>query len=176
MCKFYKKLIYIILFSLAAEVVLAEPAGNPAGHPALPPPPAPPLNGAPPANFPPPPPPPKDADHTFKYRGTRTYNEDIPLKINQTKCNCVEKDFVCLQIIFNNSINPRSVKAERILINNHPMPENFVRFAFNKKGDTIKIFMPMRDKTFKLKLLKIRSFDGSVMEPIEILVEVQDSK
>ena len=49
------------------------------------------------------------------------------------------------------------------------------RFAFNKKGDTVKIFLPMDSNTFKLKISKIRSFDGSEIDPVELLIEVQSN-
>lgn len=129
-------------------------------------------------DFPPPPPrpqkapPAKDSENTFKYRGSRIYNENLPLKILQTKCARKEDGNVFLEIIFNQSINPWSVKPYNLLINNKPLtPE--VRFAFSKKGDRIKVILPMKENSFKLKVLKIRSFGDAELEPLEMLVEVR---
>lgn len=121
-----------------------------------------------------PPPPPKDSDKSMKYRGNRTYTDNLPLRINQTECLRKDGEFVSLGILFNKSINPRSVRPGTILINNKPLPPH-TRFAFNKKGDTVKIFLPMNNNTFKLKIFKIRSFDGSEIDPVELLIEVQSN-
>ena len=131
-------------------------------------------------DFPPPPPrpqkapPAKDSENTFKYRGSRIYNENLPLKILQTKCARKEDGNVFLEIIFNQSINPRSMRPESILVNNLPVPK-FSKFSFNRKGDTIKILVPMNSNSFKLKINQISSFDGKEIEQVELLVEVQDS-
>lgn len=121
-----------------------------------------------------PPPPPKDSDKSMKYRGNRTYTDNLPLRINQTECLRKDGEFVSLGILFNKSINPRSVRPGTILINNKPLPPH-TSFAFNKKGDTVKIFLPMNSNTFKLKIFKIRSFDGSEIDPVELLIEVQSN-
>ncbi len=118
--------------------------------------------------------PPKDADSIIKYRGNRTYSENLPLKLIQTRATRTDNGFVSLELSFNQSINPRSVRMNSILINNNPLaPE--VRFAFNRKGNTIKVFFPMNYNSFKIKLLKIRSFNGNWIEPVEFLVEVERS-
>ena len=117
-------------------------------------------------------PPPKDSENTFKYRGSRIYNENLPLKILQAKCSRIEDGNVFLEIIFNQSINPWSVKPYNLLVNNKPMSPG-VRFAFSKKGDRIKVIMPMKENSFKLKVLNIRSFGDVEIEPLEFLVEVR---
>ena len=123
-------------------------------------------------NFKRPPRPPKDPDNIINYRGNRTYTENLPLKINYTSCERRSEDIVCLEIIFNQSINPRSLHYDCFLINNHPLPPG-TKFAFNKKGNTIKLMVPSNSNSFKLMIHKITSFDGSVIEPIEILAEVK---
>ena len=119
-----------------------------------------------------PPRPPRDPENIINYRGNRTYNENQPLKIIHTKCVCSEMNFVCLDIVFNQSINPRSVRHDTVLINNMPLPMG-TRFAFSKKGDTIKISFPVNDNTYKLKVQGVCSFGGAVIDPVEILVEVE---
>ena len=114
----------------------------------------------------------KDESRVFNYRGNRTYSENLPLKINQIKCTKVDNNMVCIEILFNQNINPRSVKHESLFIDNVLLPE-ICRFSFNKRGDTIKFIAPVRSQTFKLKVQNIRSFEGIVIEPVEMLVEVK---
>lgn len=118
-----------------------------------------------------PPPPPKNPDNIIHFHGNRTYSENLPLKINHIKCVRKDENCVCLDIYFNQMINPRSAKPDSILINNKPLAPG-LRFAFNKKGDTIKILIPISGNTFKVKVQKIKSFSEVVIEPVEILVEV----
>ena len=125
-----------------------------------------------PGKFPPPPPPPKDSDNIIKYRGNRTYTENLPLKIIQTKCIIKENEMACIEICFNQSINPRSVKPFSILINNTPLPA-YTKVLFSKKGDSFKVFCPVNTETFKLKVQKIKSFDDSEIEPVELLIKVE---
>ncbi len=120
------------------------------------------------------PPPPKDSDNIINYRGNRIYTDNLPLKINQTKCERKNANYVSLDIVFNQSINPRSVHHDSILINNSPLAPG-IRFAFNKKGDTIKIFLPINENTFKVKIHRVCSFDGNWIEPVEILAQVEES-
>lgn len=170
---------YILIFSLIFEGFLLFAQGAPQGGgmgpgpgPGGPESPGAPGPGKPgePGHFPPPPP--KDSEKIMKYRGNRTYTDNIPLRIIQTECTHVDDKLVSLSIMFNQSINPRSVRPGTILINNKPLPPH-TRFAFNKKGDTVKIMFPVNSNTFKLQVLKVRSFDGSEIEPVELLIEVQ---
>ena len=78
---------------------------------------------------------------------------------------------VCIEILFNQNINPRSFKKEAIFIDNNLLPE-FCRFSFNRRGDTVKFVAPVNSQTFKLKIQNVRSFSGNVIEPVEMLVEV----
>ena len=137
--------------------------------------------GNPPAGQPPaggkpsdrlPPPPPKDSDNIIKYRGNRTYSENLPLTIIQTRCTRKEGELVCIELLFNQNINPRSVKPDSILINNNPVLPP-VRLMFSKKGDSLKMLIPINSNSFKMKVCKIRSFEGTLIEPVEILVEVE---
>ncbi len=122
--------------------------------------------------FPPPPQFPKDPDNIIKYRGNRTYSENLPLKIIQTKCTKKEGKLVFIEIIFNQSINPRSIKPDSILINNTPLPP-FVRFLFNKKGTSVKMLVPLTINSFKMRICNIRSFNNTFIEPVELLIEVE---
>ena len=178
--------IHFLLFSFLMSVPVTASSATPdsEGFPPLPrdqelneedshtfeKPPAPPV--APDGTFKRPPRPPKDADNIINYRGNRTYTENLPLKINHTNCERKADDIVCVEIVFNQSINPRSLHHDCFLLNNHPLPFG-TRFTFNKKGNTIKLMVPSSVNSFKLMIQKISSFDGSEIEPIEILAEVK---
>ena len=155
--------IFIILF-LTAGWLYAQSASVPSK-------PSPPL--PPPSHEHPEPPrlPPKDESKILNYRGNRTYNENLPLKVNQVKCTRFDDKTVCIEIVFNQNINPRSFKRESFFIDNNPLPE-FCRFSFNHRGDAIKFAAPINSQTFKLKIHNVSSFSGNVIEPVEMLVEV----
>lgn len=162
MSKFAKKLMCILIISLTAGVAFAEP-------------PAPPPGGGPGQMPPPPPPPPKDSENTMKYRGSRTYAENLPLKIKQVKCEKAESDSVILEIYFNQSINPRTVKNQNIYLNDEQLSSD-IKIVFNKKGDTIKLQIPMNKDAFTIKLTKVRSYDGTLITAADSQVEVQISE
>ena len=128
-------------------------------------------NGTPDEEFKRPPMPPKDSDNIINYRGTRTYSENLPLKISNIKSERKADDIVCVVIIFNQSIDPRSLDHDSFFINNQALPFG-TRFTFNRKGNTIKIMVPVSENSFKLKIQNINSYDGSLLEPVEILTEV----
>ena len=113
-----------------------------------------------------------DSDNIIHYRGNRTYTENLPLKINQIICVRVDGDLVSIEVIFNQSINPRTVRPDSFFINNIPLPPG-TRFTFNRRGTTIKILFPISGTSFKFKLRNICSFDGSSIEPVELLVEIK---
>lgn len=115
--------------------------------------------------------PPKDSDNIIHYRGNRAYAEELPLEIIHTRCERKAEDAVSLVIFFNQSINPRSLKPDTFLLNNKPLPFA-VRFNFNKKGNSIRMLLPSKEDTFKLKVQNISSFDGKMIEPVELLIEV----
>ena len=114
---------------------------------------------------------PKDESRIFNYRGNRAYSENLPLKIYQVKCTRFDINTVCVEIVFNQNINPRSFKTGSFFIDNNLLPE-CCKFSFNRKGDTIKFVAPVNSQTFKLKIQNVRSFNGNVIDPIELLVEV----
>ena len=167
MSKFSKKLLISFLIPLFAVSVFAEPGGtSPGGGMGIP-------DGGPGQMPPPPPPlPPKDPENTFKYRGTRAYAENQPLEIKLVKCIKTENNEVILEVSFNQSINPKSIKNQNVYINDERLLED-IKIVFNKKGDTIKIQIPMVGEAFKLRLSKVRSFNGSMMGTMETWVKVQ---
>ncbi len=176
--KFFKRQLLILLFSLLMAGLFAAPAAPAAGASAPAagnPPPAPgpgPGNGAPPPRPPRPlPPSPKDPDNMLYYRGNRTAQEDLPLTVNQVKISRVGPSVVDVEIAFNQSINPRSVKPSRITIDGNEVPQN-VRFCFNKKGDTVKFMLTSEKDSLELGIKGIRAFNGTVMKAALIDVQV----
>ena len=98
------------------------------------------------------PPPPKDPDNIIHYRGNRAYAENSPLEIIHTHCE-------------------RKAEADSFFFNNRPLPFG-TRFNFNKKGNSVRMLLPLNEATFKLKVQNISSFDGKMIEPVELLIEV----
>ena len=165
---------FVLFFSVLLGFSLLYAQGMPGGGASgggNPPAGRPPAGSEPHGNFPPPPHP-KDSENIIKYRGSRTYSENLPLKIIQTKCTRKEGELVCIEIFFNQSINPRSVKPGSILINNNPVLPP-ARPMFSKKGDSLKLLIPINGNSFKMRVSKIRSFENTLIEPIELLVEVE---
>ncbi len=154
----------------------AAPAAGASAPAAGNPPPAPgpgPGNGAPPPRPPRPlPPSPKDPDNMLYYRGNRTAQEDLPLTVNQVKVSRVGAAQVDVEIVFNQSINPRSVKTHRITIDGSELPQN-VSIWFNKKGDTVKFMLALEKDSLELGIKGIRAFNGTVMSPTLITVQVE---
>jgi len=111
--------------------------------------------------------PPHNADDLMYYRGTRTISENEPLIINRAECKKNDEKTSTLEIAFNQSINPRSVNHTSFFIDGNPLPDG-TRFSFNKKGDTIKITIPVQSDSFMLSVQGILSYDGTQMEPAEI--------
>ena len=120
---------------------------------------------------PPQPRPPRDPDNIVHYRGNRAYSEDLPLELVHTRCEKKADELVSLVLIFNQSIDPRTIRPDSCFINNKPLPFG-IRFNFNKKGNSVKMLLPLKEDTFKLKVQNISSFDGKIIEPIELLIEV----
>lgn len=177
--KFFKRQLLILLFSLLMAGLFAAPAAPAAGASAPAagnPPPAPgpgPGNGAPPPQHPRPlPPSPKDPDNMLYYRGNRTAQEDLPLTLNQVKVSRAGAAQVDVEIVFNQSINPRSVKHSRITIDGNEVPQN-VSFWFNKKGDTVKFMLASEKDSLEFGIKGIRAFNGTVMSPTLITVQVE---
>ena len=117
--------------------------------------------------------PPKDADKFFYYRGNRTYSEDLPLEVKFVRCLRGEGEEIILMIIFNQSVNPRSINHESFLIDDARLPEN-IRFSFNKKGDTIRMIIFQEDEEFLLTVQNVSTFTGECIEPVELLAKVED--
>lgn len=169
--------IFVLILLCAGGLYAQGPGGgmSPSGPPS-------PSGGQTPGQPPGPPPkppekkdPPKDESRIFYYRGNRTYAENLPLKINQIKCVRLDENIVGIEILFNQRINPRSIKNESIFIDNKLLPD-FCRCLFNKRGDTIKLRVPVKSQTFKFRIMDVRSFEGNEIEPVELLVEVKDDK
>ncbi|MBO4533217.1 MAG: hypothetical protein J5726_05910 [Treponema sp.] len=119
--------------------------------------------------------PPKDSDSIINYRGNRMYMEDTALEVAQTKCERLDENTIALEIIFNQSINPRSMGHESIYIDGEPLPDG-TRFLFNRRGDTIKILIIMNDDEFSMKIQNIQSFNGRLIEPAIFEVELPDEE
>ncbi len=162
-----KNIMIISLFLIGANLFAQPSKGADREKSEMPPPPQ--------GVMPPPPPPPKDFENIKNYRGNRTYSEQIPLMINSVKAVRENEIFVNVEIVFNQNINPRSVKTNSILINNAPLPME-TRFSFNKRGDTLRAMIPVKSDTFKFKVQGVSSFEGKCIDPVEFLTKVTENK
>ena len=124
-----------------------------------------------PADRPPHPSPPRNPDNIIHYRGNRAYSENLPLELVHTRCEKKADELVSLVLIFNQSIDPRTIRPDSCFINNKPLPFG-IRFNFNKKGNSVRMLLPLTEDTFKLKVQNISSFEGKKIEPVELLIEV----
>ena len=115
--------------------------------------------------------PPKDPDKIIHYRGNRAYTENLPLEIVHTRCERKAENIVSIVIFFNQSINPLTLRSDSFHLNNKVIPFG-MRFHFNKKGNSVSMLLPVTEDTFKLKVQNISSFDGKIIEPVELLIEV----
>ena len=61
------------------------------------------------------------------------------------------------------------------VIDDEQLPED-TRFAFNRTGDTIRIILNVSDNDFCLKVQNICAFDGSLIEPVEIDVDLDEEE
>ena len=122
-----------------------------------------------------PPLPPKDAEHIFYYRGNRTYSENLPLEVYEINCYRVDENTVSLELVFNQSINPRSVKYDSLLIDSNTLPDS-IRFSFNRKGDRIKIIVPVSSSSFEVKVQNVCAFDGTMIEPVEMIAQIEEDE
>ena len=121
--------------------------------------------------------PPKDQESIIKYRGSRMYMENLPLEIVDTRCMWLDEseNIVVVEVFFNQSINPRTLRYESLAVNDEILPEE-TRFSFNRKGDTIKLILLVPDDIFTLSIQGIKSYDGTTIEPEEIEVQVETSE
>ncbi|MBR1640157.1 MAG: hypothetical protein IJ688_12290 [Treponema sp.] len=114
----------------------------------------------------------KNPQNFVHYRGNRTFVQQEKLVLLQVKSSRVDEDEVVMEISFNQSLNPRSVKSSSIILDDEELPEK-VKFSFNRKGDTIRVQVPSKDDEIKVKIQGVRAFSGVLIEPVEILSHVE---
>ena len=112
-------------------------------------------------------------NNIINYRGSRRLAENEPLIISQVKAVRTNKKNVTIEISFNQNINPRSVSAENFFIDNSVFSSG-TRFSFNKKGDKIKVTITSVENSFLLRVQNVLSFDGMMIEPIEVFTQVSN--
>ena len=110
-------------------------------------------------------------ENTINYRGSRVYADKGPLLLTYTRPVRLNEKTVMLEIAFNQAINPRSVKKSSICIDNQELPAD-IDFYFNKKGDSLRVEVPLEKDNFVIKIQGIRSFDGKQMESVELITTI----
>jgi len=121
----------------------------------------------------PPPEPPKRMENIMHYRGQRMYLDPAPLQIWQARCFHIDEKTLIIEILFNQTINPRTIGRESILVGGEVLPEG-TRFSFNKKGDTIRIVYISENDDITLSVQNIFSFNGKAVEPVEMMLQVDE--
>ena len=103
------------------------------------------------------------------------YMEDVAFEIADTKCERLNDNTIIVEIIFTQSINPRSMGLESIFIDGEPLPDG-TRFLFNRRGDTVKVFVIMVSDEFSMRVQNIRSFNGNLIEPAVFIVDLPEEQ
>jgi len=103
----------------------------------------------------------------INYRGNRVFLSNDEFLLQEIRTERLSEFSITLEITFNQSINPRSFDYSSIKINGMDISPD-TTFSFNKKGDTIKLTIPVKTQVFSLEIKDIESFDGTAINPIEI--------
>ena len=103
----------------------------------------------------------------FLYRGNRMLSDGAEFLLQDVKSRKISDDCLCLELSFNQSVNPRTFTSESILIDGQEISSK-IKFSFNKKGDTIKVEIPSKSENFSLMIQNVESFDGIQIEPVKI--------
>ncbi len=111
--------------------------------------------------------PPKDS--VMNYRGTRMLAENEIFAVKKARCCKLNETCAEIEVSFNQSINPRSIKPCCIMIDNLELPDE-TKFSFNKKGDTIRFTVPLDWTIKKLNVKGLRSYTGTLIMPAEIVI------
>jgi len=182
-----KKRLFVVLFSFLAAFAFAAPGsasrkgGRPSGGGRTP---SGPNRPAPGANRPAPSKPdmaPKTkktnsknsgtakntSSEILNYRGSRVLSDSESFSLQSVKTKIEKKSNLTLELSFNKSVNPHSFLSDSILIDGKPLSAQ-TKFSFNKKGDTIRLELPVESEKINLKIQKIESFDGKMIEELEL--------
>lgn len=106
----------------------------------------------------------------MNYRGNRIVSEGAEFLLQNIKSERVNSSEVSLEITFNQSVNPLSFSEDSILIDGIAIPPK-TKFSFNKKGDTIRMYVPSKSEKMNVLVQNVESFDGTVISPV--LIEVK---
>lgn len=116
------------------------------------------------------------APEIIYYRGTRTLSENGTFALQQVKSERLNPSEVSLEITFSQSVNPLTFTEESLLLwADGEQVSSKTKFSFNKKGDTIRVSVPLSAESEKLtfSIQNVKSFDGTPIEsfsPITIQV------
>ncbi len=115
----------------------------------------------------------RNPDKIINYRGNRVYkdNAEAAFGIINISCERLDENAVTMEVVFNQSINPRSITHESIFINQKPLDPD-THFLFNRKGNIIKLKFYTEEDTVICIIQKILSFDGNPLPPTKAEVEI----
>ena len=101
------------------------------------------------------------------YRGNRMLSENGDFLLENIKTERISDSQVIVEIAFNQSVNPLSFSASSFLLDGSPISES-VKLSFNKKGDTIRLTLPVKENFFSLTIQNVEAFDGTELETVEV--------
>ena len=103
----------------------------------------------------------------MNYRGSRMLADSGAFTVQTIKTERKSSSSLSFEVTFNQSVNPRSVTSSSILINGKEAPKK-TKFHFNKKGDTVRVELPLSEDDFVVTIQNIVSYDGTPIEPLII--------
>ena len=107
------------------------------------------------------------SSEVMKYRGNRVLSDGTSFNLQSIKTERNNDSEVTLEITFTESVNPLSVSKNSVVIDGDSISSE-TKFSFNKKGDTIRLSVPVKNERFSLKIQNVESFDGKTIETFEM--------
>lgn len=105
--------------------------------------------------------------HTF--RGTRRVIENGPVTLERSIVKTEKNGSTYVELNFSSSIDPRSFTADSVTINGVPI-ENGNQVMFNTNGTLCRIYVKNIKFPAEIKLLKIKSYCGDIVQPVKAIV------
>ncbi len=108
-----------------------------------------------------------NASDIINYRGSRVLYNGGDFALQNVKTRREGNEKVTVELTFNQSLNPLSVNTSSILLNGQAVSSE-TKFSFNKKGDTIRMDLPVELENVSITVQNVESFDGTPLAPVEI--------
>ncbi|WP_407427831.1 hypothetical protein [Treponema sp.] len=107
-------------------------------------------------------------EEQINYRGVRTAMPSDSFSPQRIKTERLSSNNISLEIIFNKILDPHSFSYSSIKIDGEEISQK-MNFSFNKKGDTVKLVLPVKKERFTIEITGIKSFDGTEITYTQVL-------